>query len=298
MKEQLTPTEPYAGLARAIGAKELVFKREDLHPLGSHKGRSIPMMIDYYFEQGDRNFAISSSGNAAIAAARHVKLINQKSIHPIIAGPACLDVFIGQNISRAKLDDLKSLADENIRILSKERPLQALNAAIQEGARSLRQSTDDVALIGYKSLALELDNIERIGAIFIGTSSGTTAQALAQYFSSSKKDVQIHMVQTSSCHPMSDAFESYDGPQELSIADAIVDQTARRKDALIPLIKKTGGHAWFATNEEIERAISLVKEHALIDISTNSALSVVGVMQAAYRGWEFKGAVVCLICGK
>ena len=70
-----------------------------------------------------------------------------------------------------------------------------------------------------------------------------------------------------------------------------------RKNTLIPLIKKTGGNAWVATNEEIENALDLVKENAGLDISTNSALSVVGAMQSIYRGWEINGEVVCMICG-
>ncbi len=298
MKNQVTPAEPYAALAKVIGLENIVLKREDYHPLGSHKGRSIPMLIDYYFEQGDRNFVISSSGNAALAAAKHLKIINENALRPLLAGPACLDIFVGNNVNKEKLSALKDLSNDNIRVLTKERPLQALNAAKDGGARSLRQSTDDLALIGYKSLAEELSTIKGIGAIFIGTSSGTTAQALAQYFSSTKKPVQIHIVQTSSCHPMADAFENYDGKEEKSTADAIVDSVARRKEALIPLIQKTGGHGWVASNEEIDRAIALVKEHAQVDISPNSALSIVGAMQAVYRGWEFEGNVVCIICGK
>jgi threonine dehydratase len=169
--------------------------------------------------------------------------------------------------------------------------------ASEEGARSLRQSTDDLALIGYKSLAEELAKIPNLAAIFIGTSSGTTAQALAQYFMDLKTSIQIHIVQTSSCHPLSDAFETFDGEDEQSIANAIVDKTARRKDALIPLIKKTGGYGWFATNDEIRAAQELVKKHAGFEISANSALSIVGAMEAAYRSWPVNGAVVCMICG-
>jgi threonine dehydratase len=160
--------------------------------------------------------------------------------------------------------------------------------------RSLRQSTDDTALIGYESLAEEL---AEAGTIFIGTSSGTTAQALAGYFIKNKLPIQVHIVQTSSCHPMSDAFGMYEGPDERSDADAIVDITAQRKIALVPLIEKTGSRGWFATNENIRTAQELVKKHTGLDISTNSALSVAGAIQAAYAGHEIKGPVICIICG-
>ena len=170
-------------------------------------------------------------------------------------------------------------------------------SAVQDGARSLRQSTDDLALQGYKSLAEEIAQVKDLGSIFIGTSSGTTSQALAEYFSRTNKDVQVHIVQTSSCHYLSESFEPYDGPDERSIADAIVDQTALRKAALIPLINKSGGHGWFATNEDISTAQELVLNSAELTISTNSALSIVGAMKAVYASWELKGSTVCLICG-
>jgi threonine dehydratase len=293
----ITRNEKQDKLAEAVGIDSLYFKREDLHPYGSHKGRSIPVMIDRYYAAGERRFAISSSGNAALAAGLYVREMN--ATHKEAAE---LDVFVGNNIAPHKLEKLKALADDHIRVLIKERPLQALTQAAQEGVRSLRQSTDDSALLGYEALAQELADIkdtgEGVGAVFIGTSSGTTAQALAQYFIAKKLPIQVHIVQTSSCHPMADTFESYDGPDEASIADAIVDRTAQRKDALIPLLKKTGGRGWIATNEEIETAQELALKNTGLEISTNSALSIVGVMKAVYTRYDIKGAVVSVICGE
>ena len=100
------PTEHYSKLAKAIGLTDLYFKREDLHPYGSHKGRSIPIMIDHYYKKGDREFAISSSGNAALATALYVKELNMKNKEPIN-----LDIFVGNNIAPHKLQKLKELAD-------------------------------------------------------------------------------------------------------------------------------------------------------------------------------------------
>ncbi len=291
----MTPLEQYPKLAEKIGTSNLYFKREDLHKYGSHKGRSIPFMIDFYYKKGDRKFAISSSGNAALAGAKYVAEFNATNNDKIY-----LDIFVGHNVNESKLKKLKTLEQENssnLRVLIKERPLQALNQAIEEGYRSLRQSTDDVALSGYVSLANELTEDPGLGAVFIGTSSGTTAQALAQYFIDNKINTQVHIVQTSSCHPIVDQFENYDGPQEKSLADAIVAQTTERMQILVDLINKTGGYAWTATNDEIEMARELVLTNTDVTISNNSALSIVGVMQAVYRDWKIDGEIVCLICG-
>ncbi len=293
-----TPLEHYPDLAAAIGASDLYFKREDLHPYGSHKGRSIPPMVESYYKKGDRHFAISSSGNAALAAALAINELNEKN-----SELAQLDIFVGNHVSPHKLERLKKVAaesDGHIRVLVKERPLQALTQAVNDGMRSLRQSTDDLALVGYSSLAEELaaeKSTAKGAAIFIGTSSGTTAQALAAYFIKKKLPIQVHIVQTSSCHPISDAFGAYEGPDERSDADAITDITGQRKSVLVPLIEKTGGTGWFADNEQIRTALDLVKKHAGLDISANSALSIVGAMQAAYSGYDIKGPAICMICG-
>ncbi|MDB5239163.1 MAG: hypothetical protein JWO00_498 [Candidatus Parcubacteria bacterium] len=294
-RESITPLESYPELAKAVGVAGLYFKREDLHPYGSHKGRSIPVMIDTYAAKGDRKFAISSSGNAGLAAALYVRELNEGAY---AADPLELDVFIGNNTAPHKAERLNQLADDHIRVLIKERPLQALTQAVNEGTRSLRQSTDDTALAGYLSLAQELSEEKGIGAVFIGTSSGTTAQALAAYFKKQKTPIQVHIVQTASCHPIAEAFEPYEGQDEDSEADAIVDKTAHRKDALLPLIDATGGRGWIATNEEIGAAREMALTYTDLEISPNSALSIAGAMKAAAIGWEFTGNVVCMICGE
>ena len=295
--KELTPSERQPKLAAALGISELYFKREDLHPYGSHKGRSIPVMIELYRETGTHDFAISSSGNAALAAALYVRECNARN-RDGIDKPISLDIYVGNHIAPHKLEKLKVLEDERIRVLKRERPLQALGQAIEEGRTSLRQSTDDLALAGYEPLAEELAAIKRIGAVFMGASSGTTAQALSAYFLENKLPIQMHIVQTSSCHPLADAFDNYESLEDRSLADAIVDRTALRKNALTPLIRESGGRGWCASNEDIETALELAKKNTSTKVSPNSALSIAGAMQAAYTGYEIKGAVVCLICGE
>ncbi len=292
--QPITPQESHAELGKALGLTDsavLYFKREDLHRYGSHKGRSIPYMIDEKLKLDCSHFAISSSGNAALASAMYVKELNEKRKEKIT-----MEILVGKHINTSKLEKLESLKDENILLSIQDRPLQALFMKTQDPAiQSLRQSTDPLALVGYESLARELENIPELKAIFIGTSSGTTAQALAEYFKD--KGVEIHIIQSSSCHPMSNAFVKYDGDTTVSFADAIVDTVAPRKSAITSLISHSGGSGYIATNEEISSAIELVDKHAHIVISPNSALSVVGLMQAIYTGKSWNGSVVCMIMG-
>jgi threonine dehydratase len=290
--KNITPNEEYKDLNLAIGAS-IVFKREDMHPYGSHKGRSLPLMIDHYIKHGYKEFAISSSGNAGLASALYIKEINDKNQEKIK-----LEILIGNKVNKNKLNKLYKIKDENIRISQVEKPLQSLFERIKDqNIKSLRQSTDDIALLGYESLAQEISKIKDIKRIYIGTSSGTTAQALAQYFINNKNKIEVNIIQTSSCHFMVNEITEDIPKNEISIADAIVDQTVIRKNKVVELVKQTGGKGYIATNEEINNAIVLVKNNTGLDISTNSALSIVGLMKDSYIR-DLTGTSVCIICGE
>ncbi len=289
----ITPNEEQQKLAKALEIDSLFFKREDLHPLGSHKGRSLPVMIDTYAKQGISHFAISSSGNAALASAFYIEKLNKDRTEKIT-----LEIFVGQHIATKKLRKIEQFKSENISITMHDRPLQALFTKTKdENIRALRQSNDDTSLLGYHELADELLKITDLKAVFIGTSSGTTAQALAEHFIENKKEIEIHIVQTSTCHPIADSFVDNSMLDEKSIADAIVDHTALRKDKLIKLIDSSGGSGWIASNEHIRSAQEITLKNTGVTISTNSALSVAGLMQAVYTGKDWDGSVVCMICG-
>lgn len=289
----ITPNESYPKLAKALETQAIFFKREDMHPYGSHKGRSIPIMIDTYVKNGIYEFAISSSGNAALAAAHHIQKFNNKSTEKVR-----LEILVGQHISTKKLNKLEQFKGDNISVTMHDRPLQTLFQKTKDSnIKPLRQSNDDIALLGYHDLADELLEIADLKAIFIGTSSGTTAQALAEHFNEKNKEIEIHIVQTSSCHPMSDSFVDDTTLDERSIADAIVDHTALREELLVKLIENSGGSGWIASNEQIRSAQEITKKNTDLNISANSALSVAGLMQAVYTGKTWDGSVVCMICG-
>jgi len=290
----ITPQTKEPRLAEALGISDLFLKREDLHPYGSHKGRSIPVMIDIKSAKGGRDFAISSSGNAALAAIRHIQRKNSQG------ADLSLSVLVGENINPEKKAALVAeMKDEHIELVASKRPLQMLLEKIQGEQRlSLRQSTDPSALVGYKALAEELALIPNLSAVFMGASSGTCAQALAQFFKSQRMLVAVHIVQTTQCFPIAGAFYDKHEGSQASIADAIVDKIAYRKDVLVPAVRNSGGSGWIASNKEIQRAQELIQEHSGVYTTPNGALGVAGLMKAIGHGIEFAGPVACIITGK
>ncbi len=289
-----TPQTPAKNLAAALGLSvELYLKREDLHPYGSHKGRSIPIMIERHQKEGWESFCLSSSGNAALAAVYTVEELNKNN--PTL--PIKLYIFVGKHIDPKKLERLQQTtgSDTNIKIEMVDAPKQAAFQMDKDfKAKNLRQSTDDTALLGYETLADELGEIENLSAVFIPTSSGTTAQALYQEFLTLDSIPQIHIVQTPACHPIVKNTE----PAGPSMATAIVDKVAYRKEAVLEAIQKTKGNGWIATDAHIAEIKKLVKETENVDISSNSALSVAGLKLAIQKNWQFDGPVACLITGE
>lgn len=289
----VTPQTESSRIAQELGIPKLYFKREDLHPLGSHKGRSIPSMIDSKYKEGARSFAISSSGNAALAAIRHVQARNQNG------DKISLKVFIGENINPRKkqmlLDEIK---DPKITIDESPRPLQSLFNLIKgESVVSLRQSNDPSALTGYGELAQEIAQTPDLDAVFIAASSGTAAQAIGEYFIKENNHAEIHIVQTTSTAPLARTWNEEETDETPSIADAIVDKIAHRRDALLKAVSATRGKGWIASNELIERAMGLLDKEG-IDTTPNGALGLAGLMKAVSKGKIFRGAVVCIITGK
>ena len=299
-----TPQSSFPELATALGVPELWLKREDLHHFGSHKGRSIPFMIDHYWHKEKlTSFVISSSGNAALAAALHVQHHNTNNPDQLIS----LKIFVGNKIPAEKLNKLAKIADEQISLEQVDNPRQTAFQVDASGrAKLLRQSTDDLALKGYQELAEELNHIPNLQAIFIPTSSGTTAQALGEAFQNLEQKPQIHIVQTKAVHPIADSFQTVMCPTNgkfvedptTSIAGAIVDKVANRKFPVVDAVLKSGGSGWIASDEQVRAAIELVKTKAAIDISPNSALSVAGVAESQLFGRKFTGTVVCLVTGE
>lgn len=290
----ITPQTEHPDIAKELGVPQLWLKREDLHPYGSHKGRSIPVMIDLKVAEGKRDFAISSSGNAALAAVRHIA----KRVHE--GDKLTLSVLVGQNINpdkRAALLKEAAIAGDSIKIEDHVRPLQKLLELVTGGKESLRQSTDDDALIGYKPLAIEIAGTPFLSDVFVATSSGTTVQAIADYLAEHRTGVAVHVVQTTGNSPIAREFKAEEAEPAASLADAIVDKVAHRKDRVKEIVTKTGGTAWIATNADIQRAQELMRS-AGVEATGNGALSLAGLVRARAKGREFKGSVVCVMTGK
>lgn len=291
MKKELTLIKA-DNLKAYLGVNfDIFIKREDLSYYGSHKGRSIPIMISEYWKKGFKKFVISSSGNAALAAAIFIRDFNLTGKEKMQ-----LKIFIGKNIPWNKYRKIKKIAkqDKNIHLEKIIKPKQsAFLLEKNSGFKNLRQSTDELALIGYEDLAREIhEQVNRAKIIFVPASSGTTAVGLYNGFKKIGGQAKIFFVQTDFCHP----FISSGLSAKKSLAAAIVDIVGHRKPDMKKILKNQGG-GYVATDKEIKKAIKIIKKTEKIKISANSALSIVGLLKLIESGKKIDGPVVCVLTG-
>ncbi len=288
-----TLQKSYPNLANKIGLSRLWIKHEYLNEAGSHKIRLLEKLIKNHLKKGQKKFVISSSGNAAIAAAYYLtKYVKIKTN---------LMIFISKNISAEKFQRLKKVIGscQDIKIRKVLRPKQqAFLFSKKHNAIFLRGSTEPTAPQAYYSLAKELAQIPNLKSIFIPTSSGITALGLHQGFKKLKKKIEIHLVQTEKIHPLTRNFDHQFSPQKTSLANAIVDRIGLRKQETNKIVQESLGSGWIISDQALKQAKKILKIETDISINTyNSLLSLAGVIKAKKTNWPLSGTVCCLFTG-
>jgi len=292
-KYQLTLNEGNTPLEKYIingGINFVVIKREDKNPNGSFKDRSLAFQISKKLEMGIKELVISSTGNAAISAIAYAKLSMLK-----------LHVFISPKIPKEKMMKIKAAQNDNIRIyISNKAKSDAIKLSKKKNIINLRGSIDYDAIIGYKTISYELakQNPE-IDAIFVPVSSGTNVIGIYKGYSDlmRNKEIsiipQIHIVQTERIYPIAKVFDKEFERKNTSIALAITDKVAHRKQEVLNIIKKTNGFGWIISDDMIRNAIRLAKILNINNNSPNSNLSLAGYLKSKAKGYKFNNP--CLI---
>lgn len=287
-----TLQKSYPSLAKKLNIQNLWIKHEYLNESGSHKIRLMKHLIDEYFKKGKNNFVISSSGNAAIAAAYYLNKYRKKNFK--------LMIFVSKNISANKWQRLKSATGKTKNIIIKKvvRPKQQ---AFLFGKKYkfilLRGSEKRNSPQAYYSLARELIKVPNLRAVFVPSSSGITALGLYQTFNKLKKKIEIHIVQTEKIYSLSKDFDHDFSPKQESLATAIVDKIALRKKEVSEMIKKSLGSGWIINDQSLKEAKKIYQQIDSSFKSYDSLLSLAGVIKAKQKNWPLRGTVCCLFTG-
>lgn len=276
------------------------YKREDLNPTGSFKDRSLAYQISYYKQKGEKTVLISSSGNAAISAVSYCKLAGI-NIH----------IFVSDNISKDKkkrLEVVQTYGDVNTPNSKESKAVihysltpksDAIKFAKENKLVNLRPSFDDSAIEGFKTLGYEIARIaDVVDSIFIPCSSGTSTIGIFNGLVEMQEELniklpQIHIVQTTKVQPIAKEFDRNYFETKDSLADAIVDRVANRKEKVLEVVEKTKGSGWVISDEEIiEIKETLDKKD--IQFSNTAALSFAGIMKAIKNGAKFESPLAII----
>ncbi len=280
-KYQLTLAEGNTTLKKI---DDIYFKCEYENPTGSVKDRGLAYQISSLFSKGIKEAVISSSGNAAISAAKYCQMAN-----------IILTVFVSPKINKSKLDELEKLA---IKIIQSSRPISdAFKYSKEKNIYNLRPSRDPVGHIGYSTIAYELDQeVGKVDAIFFPVSSGTTLVGVAQGYKKLGYIPKLFVVQTTAVHPIASQFDSDFKKTLTSLANSLAAKYSPREKEIAKIIKKSHGGGWVISDEEMIAARNWLLGHN-IDCSYEGAATLAALWKAHKKGSVFRNPV-CLLTGK
>lgn len=281
---KFTMDSQHIGNTSLIPVDGIYVKCEFENPTGSVKDRSISQQVKTLIQRGIKKMVISSSGNAAISAA-----------HFCSSAGIQLTVFVSPTINTGKLERLQN---SGCTIISTKRPISgAVKYAREHGSYNLRQSKDDLALVGYEAIASELfEQLSLIDAVFIPASSGTTFEGIARGFEKKGKVPALHVVQTESVHPIAGLFDFEFTPRKKSLADGIVARLTDRAQEIVAYVKKTNGSGWIISDEQMELCHKKLLENG-IKSSYEGAAAMAAIGKAKKKGFHYQNPV-CILTGK
>ncbi|MGH7639975.1 MAG: PLP-dependent lyase/thiolase [Candidatus Dormibacteria bacterium] len=269
-----TPLEPAPELARALGVRELLLKREDRNPTGSHKARSLGLLLSQMVDRGQDQAVISSSGNAGVAAAAY-------------AAPSGIRLLtlVSPSTPRVKLERLR--AQGGVVVVSRH-PVALLHHARERwGLCDLRGSTNPLAPVAYRGIAAELATRGPVGAVFLFASSGATALGLAQGYEqlSPHPRPELHPVETLPGGELTRPW--YPGPPEAPSGGPAAGEFGTRRSRLAPAVRRavrqSGGRGWRVPPGALPELRQLAESRGVFT-SWEGLAALAAVRQAALGG--------------
>lgn len=252
--EGCTDLEPAEALGAALGIPSLRLKREDGSPTGSHKARYLGYLCSLLVARGVGQAVISSSGNAAIAAAAYASL-----------GGLRLLSLVSPRTPRVKLERLRDYPQ--LTVLS-DHPVALLHHAVQNwGLADLRGSINPLAPNAYRGIAQELLEEAELAGVFLFSSSGAAALGLSQGFAQLLEPAtrpQIHVVEGT---PGGELTRTWYSPGRHSPSDSGLGDLGSRRSRLAPAVRRavrqSGGRGWRVGAGDLEDVLDLGNRHGL-----------------------------------
>jgi threonine synthase len=248
LNEGGTALELAPRLAGWAGIDKLWIKREDQNPTGSHKDRGARAQMEGCVARGEKFAVISSSGNAALAAARYGEA----------AGVAVV-ALMSPHTEPARV---AQVATAGARVIVTTKPINyTVRLSRVCGWPDLRPSQSAEAVAGFQTLGQELAHDLEDGVSLFGyASSGTTYQAVGEVFAAARRRIPLHPVQAGLVNGLSRAFDR-PGDGTRSIVGDLGVKLSSRADAVLALVRASGGEAWWVDDQQIREAGARLRDN-------------------------------------
>lgn len=265
--EGRTPLENDPDLASWAGVARLWVKREDTNPTGSHKDRGAVVQLAACVQEGQRVAVISSSGNAALAAATYGSSAGVRVV--ALLSPMTEPVRVGL------------LRASGARVVVTTKPINyAIRLSRVCGWPDLRPSQSAEALRGFRTLGEELyDELVPGTAVFGYASSGVTYAALGEVFAERRSQLSLHPVQAGLVNGISKEF-GRPGDGRRSLLGDLGVKVSDRAAAVAEMVRSSGGQAWWVDDTAIAGAGDALKERRY-DVAPECWAALAGVALAA-----------------
>jgi threonine dehydratase len=170
-------------------------KREDRNPSRSHKDRGLLVQIAAHAQDVPRWLALSSSGNAAVAAARHCARTGDHLL-----------AFVAPGTAPAKL---RRLLDSGAVVVETLKPVNFVRYVGRVfGLPDLRGTRDPLASVGYRTLAAELvEEMPGLDAFVTWSSSGISMEGVLDGFEGLGQTARPWAVQGGECVGLARALD-------------------------------------------------------------------------------------------
>src|ERR1035437_9812342 len=262
-----TPLQENTALAAWAGVRRLWLKREDVNPTGSHKDRGAVVQIAACMERGQQVAVISSSGNAALAAATYGRLGG-------VSGAALLS-------PRTEPGRGVALRQAGARVVVTEKPINyGIRISRVRGWPDLRPSQSAEAVAGFRSLGEELAvELPQATAVFGYASSGATFQALAEAFGEHGAQLPLHPVHAGLVNGISKEF-GRPGDGRRSLVGDLGVKVSDRAAVVAAMVRDSGGQAWWVGDDQIAPAGDALREQGY-EVASECWAALAGLRVAA-----------------
>ena len=281
-------TEPSPLQEIIYQGQKLLLKRDDLLQLGCSKQRSIPYMIYLYLLKQEKRFIVSGSGNSGLVSAYCALNCREIEEMQICFAKTISDVKLQRFIDKLKLNYTPSdfrkgdIHLNNIIVKLVEDPRQEAFNLSKLGYINLRGSTDDNAILGFKSIADEIftQTETKISSLFVPASSGTTAIGIYEGFLAHSLNPKMNIVQTTKINTLIRNITKSTISEDSHPSESIVDYIGHRRPQIEKIITESKGNAWVISSQEVQDAKEILQNQYGINTSFDSALSFAGYIKS------------------